>query len=301
MSTSRRLRARAFTLVELLVVIAIIGTLVAILIPAVQAARARAQQMNCLNNLANLGKAIMNRSAGSSKNTLPGYVQPLERSDKIVRRNPRPGHARASLTESIYSSTTIADRNLARERSRVSWAAMLLSQIERQDIWDRLVDGQNYPGLTLEEQSQNLVRYIKLFTCPADNDLQSGPENAGLSYIINTGGWDWRPGTSEFAANDFLANQAGPPKRGDTTDNGLCQNRTLGTRSGRLSIHDGTSTTLLLSENIHKGSELLLARRALRPRRRTGIRHGLGRQPQPPRNHARRHDRPGPFQLRRRR
>ena len=65
---------RAFTLVELLVVIAIIGVLIALLLPAIQAARESARRTQCLNNLKQIGLGMMSYENARKKYPMGQWV-----------------------------------------------------------------------------------------------------------------------------------------------------------------------------------------------------------------------------------
>jgi len=75
-------KQRAFTLVELLVVIAIIGTLVGLLLPAVQAAREAARGMSCKNQLKQLG--ISCQTINDAKRGLPPVAAPSSRDVTVL-------------------------------------------------------------------------------------------------------------------------------------------------------------------------------------------------------------------------
>lgn len=236
MSAFHRSTSRGFTLVELLVVIAIIGMLVALLIPAVGAARARMRKAACLNNLRQIGTGIINFE--TSKSRYPGYVEPLRAAGgpsgvQFVRWEP--GLAGQAYTGSGF--VLVPQTNNAQLQSTVAWSAHILPEIDQQGLYDVLVDG------AATNQQRELKR-LEVYVCPDDTDITSLEGAAGLSYVANTGGWDWD-------GSDF--NGVDNTNQGDTKDNGLLHNLVRGSVKTRMdSIRDGAANTLLLSENLNK-------------------------------------------------
>ncbi len=99
-------RQTGFSLVELLVVIAIIGTLVALLLPAVQAAREAARRMQCANNLKQIGLAVHNYATQHGALPIGLVASPLS-----TQPSPRglPGHtAQAMLLPFLEQSNVLA-------------------------------------------------------------------------------------------------------------------------------------------------------------------------------------------------
>ena len=133
-----------FTLVELLVVIAIIGILVALLLPAIQAAREAARRTQCQNNLKNIALACLN----------------YENSHKVLP----PGAINTGLA--------------GPDGNGVGWPVIILQYLEESAIGSQVFDAirkrqQDNPNDPFDgyEIARLFGQSITLYSCPTDDDL----------------------------------------------------------------------------------------------------------------------------------
>jgi len=214
---------KAFTLVELLVVIAIIGMLIALLLPAVQAAREAARRMQCSNNLKQL--ALSTHTHYSALNELP----------------PIGKHNSDSTNTQDFTDLSAFQNN----GHRISWLVWIMPFIEQTAAYDNILSTakKDSKGEIRDKPYDNIEAFRAKFAgrlCPSDSRAREEPsDNVGFAnYRVNLGDWaiGWRDcyvlGSPK---NRDQTRPIGP--RGPWT-------REVGCSFGM--IGDGTSNTFLL-------------------------------------------------------
>ena len=155
---SRRTRARAFTLVELLIVIAIIGVLVALLLPAVQAAREAARRSQCSNNFKQIALGLLNFE--NSQNTLP-------RGMKMWQNVADPALCGQTYNPGDYFFG-------------MGWGVLILPFIEEQALYNKF-DFNINPDLSQSPNFQSAAHRLNVFLCPSD------PQDGELCNYMTAG------------------------------------------------------------------------------------------------------------------
>jgi prepilin-type N-terminal cleavage/methylation domain-containing protein/prepilin-type processing-associated H-X9-DG protein len=237
-SCRRLANRRGFTLVELLVVIAIIGVLVALLLPAVQAAREASRRSSCANNLRQLGLAALNYE--STHKTLP------------------PGNTGGGYVNINSFTAPWADpQRSCCPWGHFSWAVIILPFVEQQAMYDQVNFGRMaYAFRIMEHNGGNTA---------VSSIIDRGPIGDPVHQILaNSTPKTYMCPSARFVA-DVRKQQKDYAINGGST--GCCPERNNGTNATlngvanalngiRLAeITDGTSNTFLFLEAVYSKNQ----------------------------------------------